>query len=249
MRDLIRNLLRRAGFELNRYTVQTSPAAQRARLIERLAIDLVLDVGANAGQYAKDLRVHGYSGRIVSFEPLASAHALLTQLAASVPALEVVPRMALGESNGEITLHVSGNSLSTSVLQMLPQHEAAAPGSGVTGAERAPLRRLDQVAQSYLGGANAVLLKLDTQGYEDRVLDGATGILGKIAAIQTELSLVPLYAGQPLFDDMRAKLNAMGFTLTALFPGYVHAVTGQTLQIDGFFVRADLAQQSGRDAD
>ncbi|MGH8677505.1 MAG: FkbM family methyltransferase [Burkholderiales bacterium] len=249
MHDLIRKLLRRLGFELHRYTIQTSPAAQRARLIERLAIDLVLDVGANAGQYAKDLRAHGYSGRIVSFEPLASAHASLARLARSLPGLEVAPRMALGESEGEITLHVAGNSLSSSVLAMLPEHEAAAPGSAMVGAETVSLRRLDQTAGAYLKGASAVLLKLDTQGYEDRVLDGATGVLGKIAAIQTELSVVPLYAGQLLFDDMRAKLDAMGFTLVALFPGYVHAVTGQTLQIDGFFVRSNLAQTMTRNAE
>ena len=90
-------------------------------------------------------------------------------------------------------------------------------------------------------GAKSVLLKIDTQGYEDRVLIGAAGVLDKLTALQVELSLVPLYAGQPLFDEMRKKIEMMGFVLFAIFPGYVHERTGQTLQIDGFFVRRDMA--------
>lgn len=152
--------------------------------------------------------------------------------------------MALGDSEGEIDIHVAGNSLSSSILDMLPEHERAAPGSAFVGSESVPLRRLDRVASDYMTGANSVLLKIDTQGYEDRVLKGAAGVLDKVTAIQTELSLVPLYAGQPLFDEMREKIETMGFVLFAIFPGYVHERTGQTLQIDGFFVRPEMAARN-----
>ena len=152
--------------------------------------------------------------------------------------------MALGDAEGEVSIHIAGNSLSSSVLEMLPEHERAAPGSGFVGSEIVPLRRLDRVAPDFLDGAKAVLLKIDTQGFEDRVLSGAAGVIDRITAIQTELSLVPLYAGQPLFDDMRAKIEAMGFVLFAVFPGYVHDHTGRTLQLDGFFVGRDAAKNS-----
>jgi FkbM family methyltransferase len=241
MKDGLRSLLRKAGVEAYRYSVHTSTGAQLNRLLEHCKIDLVLDVGANGGHYATELRAHGYLGKIVSFEPQASAHARLAIAASGNPGWTVAPRMALGDMEGEITIHVAGNSLSSSILDMLPEHVHAAPGSAYVGSETVPLKRLDGIAGEYLDDARRVLLKIDTQGYEDRVLAGAQGMLQGVVAIQSELSLVPLYSGQPLFDEMRSRIEAMGFVLFAIFPGYVHEQTGQTLQIDGFFVRRELA--------
>ena len=234
----VRTALRRAGLEVNRYSIHRSPGAQLQRLLEHFGVDLVLDVGANRGQYAAELRSHGYAGRIVSFEPLAAAHRDLTAAARGKAEWVVAPRMALSDTEGEIEIHVAGNSLSSSILDMLPEHELAAPGSGYVGSEAVPMGRLDRVAGEFLADSRRVLLKIDTQGYEDRVLAGAAGILERLTAIQAELSLVPLYAGQPLFDEMRDRLGAMGFVLFAIFPDYAHEQTGQTLQLDGFFVRS-----------
>jgi FkbM family methyltransferase len=243
MRDKIRNLLRKAGFEFYRYSIHTSTGAQLNRLLASHVVELVLDVGANEGHYALELRAHGYNGRIVSFEPLASAHARLTAAAARVPRWSVAPRMALGDADGEVVLNIAGNSLSSSILQMLPRHERAAPRSAYVGSETVPLKRLDAVAAKLLGDAERVLLKIDTQGYEDRVMAGAADLLDRVVAVQMELSLVALYSGQLLFDEMRARMVALGFDLFALFPGYAHEETGQTLQVDGFFVRRDLADR------
>jgi FkbM family methyltransferase len=240
----IRTLLRNAGIEANRYNIHTSAGAQLNRLLEYFCIDLVLDVGANRGQYAAELRSHGYAGRIVSFEPLAAAHASLTHAARGSACWIVAPRMALGDAEGEIEIHVAGNSLSSSILDMLPAHERAAPGSAYVASETVPLKRLDGVADKFLMGSSRALLKIDTQGYEDRVLTGATRLLDRVTAIQTELSLVPLYAGQLLFDEMRERIEALGFVLFAIFPGYVDEKTGRTLQLDGFFLHRELAQDA-----
>jgi len=145
--------------------------------------------------------------------------------------------MAIGDADGTVSIHMAGNSVSSSILDMLPAHERAAPGSAYVASETVPLRRLDGVAGEYLAGARRILLKIDAQGYEDRVLAGAAGLLDRITAIQTELSLVPLYAGQLLFDEMRKRVEALGFELYAVFPGYVEERTGRTLQLDGFFLR------------
>ena len=234
---LVKDTFRRAGFELHRYIPRLSPDAQLALILTHLDVDLVLDVGANEGQYVETLRALGYRRRVVSFEPLASAHAKLSATAASDPGWEVAPRAALGDAEGEVPLNVSGHSLSSSILDMLPLHEQASLGSSVVGKELVPLARLDQMGFPYLKDARSVLLKIDTQGYEERVLAGAAGILDRIRAIQCELSLAPLYRGQPLFDEMRERVDRLGFELYAVFPGYVHDRTGQTLQVDGLFVR------------
>lgn len=237
--DTVKRALRQFGVEVRRYGVQTSSDAQLYRILTHLGVDLVVDVGAHEGQYALGLRSLNYVGRIVSFEPLSAAHARLVENSAGDPGWEVAPRMALGEVDGAVNLHVSGHSLSSSVLKMMPLHAEAVPGSETVGLERVPIARLDSVLLPYLRDARIVLLKIDTQGYENFVLRGATGVLAHVAAIQTELSLVPLYAGQLLFDDMRNRLNQLGFGLFALFPGHVHERTGQTLQVDGLFVRGD----------
>ena len=107
---------------------------------------------------------------------------------------------------------------------------------------------LDSVAFSYVRQASSVLLKIDAQGYEDRVLAGAHNVLDRIRSIQIELSLVPLYEGQVLFDEIRRRLGSLGYELSAMFPVYVDEMTGQTLQIDGLFVRQasqTLCQSSG----
>lgn len=235
--SIIKQALRHAGIEARRYGVQTSSDAQLGRILDYFRIDLVFDVGAHEGQYAKGLRALGYHGRIVSFEPQATVYERLVESSRGDPLWEVAPRAAVGDHDGDVAILISAHSLSSSILEMLPLHEQAAPGSGIVGTERVPVRSLDQAAPPYFRDAQNVLLKMDTQGYEQHVLKGANGILEKMALIQTELSLAPLYAGQPLFDEMRQTLLGLGFQLYALFPGYVHESTGETLQVDGLFVR------------
>ena len=69
------------------------------------------------------------------------------------------------------------------------------------------------------------------------MLNGATGIIDRIMGIQLELSFVPLYEGQSLFDDLTARLKEMGFELWAMSPVLVDPQTGRLLQIDATFLR------------
>lgn len=234
---VIQRLLRSVGIDARRYGVQRSPDAQLGRILHHLKADLVLDVGAYDGAYGRRLRAAGYRGRIVSFEPLPIPYERLVRHSRRNPPWEVAPRIALGSANGETVLHVSGHPMSSSIRQMLPLHEQSVPGSGTVRSERVPLARLDRLAPAYLRNAQNIILKMDTQGYEDEVLRGAQGVLDRILAIQIELSLVSLYAGQRLYDEMRTMVEALGFDLFAIFPGHVWEATGQTLQVDGFFVR------------
>jgi FkbM family methyltransferase len=233
----IRQILCAAGFEIRRFNPGTSPLGRLMQTLRHFNIDLVLDIGANEGQFARELRAGGYSGRIVSFEPLSSAHARLLQASASDKAWHVQPRCAVGDRVGEIELNISGNSVSSSILPMLSLHRDAAPQSTYQGRESTPLVTLDSIASSYLNGAQTIFLKVDTQGYEWQVLDGARDILPRVSGIQIELSLVPLYEGQRLWRDHIHRLEADGFELWALTPEFIDPSTGRTLQWDGLFFR------------
>jgi FkbM family methyltransferase len=238
---MIKTLARGFGFDISRYRPDTHHDARYAHLLRTRDIHLILDVGANAGQYGSLLRSDfGYRGRILSFEPLTAAHAALTARAAADPLRlwEVAPRSALGAVNGTTTIHVAGNSVSSSILPMQPSHESAAPQSVGRGVEEITISRLDDVVrQRSISIDRHVLLKIDTQGYELEVLKGAAETVAAVGATQTEMSFQPLYGGQPLFDEVYAYLAERGFTVFDIIPGFSDPKSGRLLQADGIFVR------------
>src|SRR5215218_1126126 len=138
----LKTWLRKAGLEVARYKPTSSPVARRMHLLERNRIDLILDVGANVGQYAASLRECGYRGRIVSFEPLTSAFSRLEASAKADPLWEVV-NIGMGDRDERATINMAGNSQSSSLLEMLPAHVKSAPTSAYVGNEELTVSRLD----------------------------------------------------------------------------------------------------------
>jgi len=237
MKSFIKRLIRFFGFDLRRYNPASSKSAQLIRMLSAHKVNLVLDVGANTGQFGRFLRDAGYHGRIVSFEPLFAAWEKLSETSRKDSRWEVASRAAIGSEDGEIEIHVAGNKESSSALKMLDSHANAAPESRYVGNERVPLRRLDSIAPDYLRSDSVVFLKIDTQGYEDRVLQGATGLFGRLAGLQLELSLVPLYEGQRLFDDLLDEVKEKGFDLWSIWPVFTDQNSGRLLQVDATLFR------------
>jgi FkbM family methyltransferase len=234
----LQRLARRLGYDLTPRTKAKSAHAQLTAVLAHFRIACVLDVGANVGQYGARLRAWGYRGRIVSFEPQAGAHAALARRAAADPAWQVAPRMALGGHAGEIELEVSAESDMSSILPQSALLRQVSPSSAVARKETVPLRRLDEVAGSYLRPDERAFLKVDTQGYEAEVLAGAGHLLERLAGIQLELSLVPLYEGERDFRAVLDDLAALGFEPYLLLPGYFERKLARQLQLDGVFMRA-----------
>jgi FkbM family methyltransferase len=229
----LREVLRRVGFDLVRYPSRRLPELQRFRLLRELGIDLVVDVGANRGQYAASLRDGGYRGRIISFEPGVAAFQRLEEAAREDPDWEI-HRLALTDSEGEATLNIAANEgMSSSLLEMCPAHEEAAPHAVFEATETVTTRRLDDLE---LGGER-VFLKMDVQGAELMVLAGATRFLDRVCAIEAEVSLTELYAGQPLLDDFATYARVRGFVLTHLEEEFNDPRTSEILAMNGIFTR------------
>ena len=230
--------IRKLGLDLRRYRPATSTDAQLITMLNTHNVNLIFDVGANEGQFATQIRVAGYAGRIVSFEPLSIPGQKLLIASNKDPLWVIAPQAACGNEDGEIEIHIAGNSVSSSILEMLETHSKAAPNSSYIGSEKVALRRLDTLAPDYLFLGAVPFIKIDTQGFEDRVLQGAPDLLAKAAGLQLELSLIPLYHGQRLYQEMIIQLNALGFDLWSITPAFIDQNSGRLLQIDATFFRS-----------
>lgn len=234
---ILKHWARRTGFDIIRFNPDSHPLARRKKLLESYKIDLVLDVGANTGQFALEMRQElRYAGRIVSFEPLSSAFRGLKENIDQDASWRAF-NYALGDHSGQYEINIAGNSYSSSLLDMLPSHEMSAPDSKYVGKETIEVHTLDSIFDSISIGANNIYLKIDTQGFEGQVIKGAINSLPRIGTIQLEISLIPLYEGGVSFEEIYRKLTDYGYVLVSIEPGFSDQSTGQLLQIDGTFHR------------
>jgi FkbM family methyltransferase len=232
-----RRWLNRLGYDLVR-----EPFGYRfLHALREHGIDEVIDVGANVGQFGAALRSHGFGGRIVSAEPLAAAFERLAARAATDDAW-IVERTAVSNAAGTLTMNVSANSVSSSPLPILERHTTAAPRSQYVGSEEVPATTVDELVARHALAPERTLLKLDVQGYEMSVLEGAGKTLPHLAAVRTEMSLVPLYDGQVLMPELVTFLGDHGFDLWQVERGFTEPDTRRTLQLDGIFFRREDAR-------
>lgn len=222
------------GFDVVKYP--TDELLRRIKLLESHNIDVILDIGANIGQYGGEMRAIGFTGEIFSFEPTKDAFLKLQKNAASDPKWKVFHH-ALGEKDGESEINVSQNSVSSSLLTNLPQLTESAPAAQFIEKETIAIRTIDSIFENLgLKGKN-IYMKIDTQGYEEMVLKGAENTLPFITGIQVEMSLVPSYEGAPTFETMKSLLTNLGFELHTLENGFYDKKTGRQLEMDGIFYK------------
>lgn len=244
-RTAVHDVIDRAGVDAVRLSSIRHSTGRRARLLSALKIDMVIDVGANSGQFGAEIRRAGYEGEILSIEPMAAAYRALSERASRDPRWTAT-QCALGRADGQLVLHVAGNSASSSFLEMLPAHEAAAPGTAYVRDERVRVRRLEEVLAESLAPGSRPYLKVDVQGYELEVLAGGGGSLQRVIAIQLELSLARLYADAPLASEVDRFVTGLGYTLAGIEPGFTDPESGRLFQMDGIYVRPDdLARLPG----
>lgn len=232
MKEPMRRVVRRLGYELQR--VGGSEDRLLGRLLAEEEIDLVVDVGANQGQYGSRLRFLGYGGKILSFEPLAEAYRLLQQIS-SEDSEWAVRNVALGASSAEGHLRVAANSVSSSLLDATTEHLIAESQARAIGREGVTVSTL--ASELMPRPDSSLWLKLDVQGMEKQVLEGAAGILHHVKVLHCEISLVPMYVGQTSYIELLEFIEAAGFVPIWVAPALLNLETGEMLQLDSLFAR------------
>lgn len=233
----VKGLGRKLGIEVRRDYPQRSLAAARMRVLDETGGDLVVDGGAYRGAYGRELRASGFRGKITSYEPQSDAFAALAD---SCHADEgwCCERLALGDRDGTDEIHLSQDGPTNSLLAADSKFTDHNPAAIPTRTEPVSLRRLDTIVSGGGLGEGALYVKLDVQGSELAALWGAEGCLGRIVAVEIEMSLVPVYQGQPLLVDVVKHLGVRGFsTVRTLVPHYWYP-DGTLVQVDGIFTRS-----------
>jgi FkbM family methyltransferase len=183
--------------------------------LEHRGIDMVLDVGANDGQFASGLRSMGYRGRIVSFEPISAVFAQLSARAAGDSGWDV-RQLALGATPGQEHINVSRNSVYSSMLPLTRLATEFDPWATVVRSEAVTVVRLDDIFSEFVGGR--VFLKVDTQGFEQAVLEGASQALTSIQGVLLELPVEHLYADVWSLEEALTFMRQSGFVPAQIRP-------------------------------
>lgn len=233
-KELFQNL----GIDIKFISVAQNQSIRLNKILTTKSVSLIFDIGANTGQFGMELRKNGFLGKIISFEPLSNQHKKLCYNAENDKMWQVAPRVAIGDNDGYTSINVAGNNgASSSIRDMLNTHVNAAPNTKNIGHEIVPITKLDLIAHNYINENEIVFIKIDTQGYENEVINGGKETLKKASVLQLELSLVELYKDQILFYDMINKVKSLGFELWGIDPAFIDSNTGRMLQVDAIFIR------------
>lgn len=232
----LKEVTRRLGFEVIHHPSSRLLDGHLVHILRELSIDHVLDVGANVGQFAQFLRSIGYKGTIISFEPVAESFARLSRAAAYDPNWRAV-NSALGAEESTATITVTRASIMASLRTPLRAH-ATGIGADLDAVrhEVVPVQRLDSIFDDHVPAGAKVFTKLAVQGWDIEVLRGAAGCLEKILALQSIVSVIPLYEGMPSWVDSLENMRRFGFELTGMFP-ILYNGTFRVVEFDAVMVR------------
>lgn len=234
----VHKLLRRVGFDIVRWPRPHDVVGALGAVLKTQRVNCVFDVGANVGDFGRQLRDLGYAGRIVSFEPSQAALPVLRNVARR-DAEWIVRPVAVGAEAGSAQLYEYEGSNFNSLHRALPGAKMRFPAMVERDVATVAVTTLADERSTAFADIEEprVLLKCDTQGHDLDVLAGDPG-LPDVVAVLIELSAQPIYADQPYMTRVIDALRAQGF-LPVVFQPVTRAADRLTaIEFDGLFVRA-----------
>ena len=226
--------------KLKRFTPSASEPLRTTTIIKHNKIDCVIDVGANTGQFAESLYDFGYENRVISFEPVQACHDQLVERSKKHPNWTVAEKCAIGEKNHTTQINICGDSVFSSILQIQDWHAKLTAKSRIVEQEEVNVFSLDSILPKYIESTEGlnILLKVDTQGYEKQVLDGAKELLKTVIGLKIEIPLTPIYKDvEYTFFDTIDFMKENGFQPYSFNNEGVNLKTGRVNTIDALFLR------------
>ena len=237
IKNIINFFFKIFNYKLIKIVDQFSNSYRLVLSFKEKKIDYIFDVGANEGQFVKEIRYYGYENKVLSFEPINTAHEKLLKNSSNDNDWEIFKPIALGNKNSENTINISKNSVSSSLLNITNEHIDNAPDSKFVRKQKIEEKKLDDIFFDLNLKNKNLFLKIDTQGYEFEVLKGAENILKEFKGILVEVSLTNLYEGQKNWLEIVEYVKARGFKLWSVDRGFSNKKNGKTLQLDICFFK------------
>jgi FkbM family methyltransferase len=237
VRKTIQRGLNRLGLDVHRHVPNRLHAL--GELLQLYNVDMIFDVGANIGMSGEYFRNLGFTGRIVSFEPV---ERLFKQLEMKVgqDSLWSCENVAVGDVDGERSINLSGDSGgASSFLKSTGVIEQHAPELTFEGSEVVKIKTLESLIDTYYPSGDRLFLKLDAQGYERRIIESGKSRLDRVVGLRIEMSLVKIYEDEPLASEMLPYLYSLGFRLCAIEEAWSDVKTHEVFQIDATLFRPE----------
>jgi FkbM family methyltransferase len=222
IKEYARRFIRSLGYDIVSYPIGDWLTFREhlTNMLSKFQINCVLDVGAHRGEYASFLRSLGYEGNIISFEPIAENFKVLLDKSSRDQKWKVL-NFGLGKSNISMPINVTRfTQLSSFLTTNASEDERFGNNATVDRREIVVVKRLDSIWSELFPEQEAlkIFLKIDTQGYDLFVLEGMGVCLDKLLALQTEMSVIPIYENMPNFLDAISFLKKKGFDITGMYP-------------------------------
>jgi FkbM family methyltransferase len=245
LKKIVKGIFYRMGFVITRLETakQDGRSPEEAYYLEEgkkfewlraYNFNSIIDIGANEGQFARKIRTIFPYSKIYCFEPLKQTFDQL-KLNFADDKNFVAYNFGLGESNEVKEIFRNEYSPSSSLLEMLDLHKINFDYAVDTTTEKISIRKLDDVFSEEI--ETPLLIKIDVQGYEMFVLNGGNRVVNQAEVVIIETSFYPLYAGQPLFDNIYSYFENIGFK----YAGNIEQLTGpndyRILQADAVFCK------------
>ena len=228
---MIRKPLNLAGIDIKKYR----PAVDPLKWLEKYDIKTIIDIGAHTGQFAKEIREKLPQARIYSFEPLKDCYQKLVQNMSMDKNFKAY-NFALGNKESRQEINRSASSPSSSLLPMANLHEEMYPHTKGGSKEEIDVKRLDDVFKDS-DLEKEILVKIDVQGYEDKVIEGGINIISQAKIALLEVSFLELYKGQALFSEIYDIMKRLGFRYQGRTQQRINPLTGEVLYEDSIFIR------------
>ena len=226
---LIKKILRSFGYDIRKY----HPLYDT--VLKHHNIKTILDIGANDGHWSQEMRTLFPEAQIYAFEPLKDCFERMSKRLAGDACFSGF-NVGLGDTDGTTEIERSSFHPSTSMLQMSSLHKELYPKSRDLTPERIALRRLDSFERE-LTLSPDILIKMDVQGFEDKVIAGGSETIKKARVVIAETAFVSLYENQPLFGEIHDLMRELGFNYCGNCGEHFSSKTGERIYEDSIFVR------------